>query len=301
VTPRMATDLELAVLLTTYERPKHLERSLASLALQRNMTGRFEVVVCDDGSRDHTSEVVRRFASAVDFPLSLTTHPHRGFRVALCRNDGVRATTAPYLLFSDSDCIFPPDHLADHLRARRPGVVRAGNCHWLTREDTERLDLPAVASGVYRDRVAQLDRLRMFHRWAKEKYYELVHHPSKPKLTGCNIGISRADLEAVNGFDEAFVGWGCEDDDLAFRLRKAGKRIVTALGYTFAYHMWHPTDPTAPTKWQHGPNVERLQVLDRPIRCRAGLIPAISVADCTSTDAAEDVNLRVPRASKHAA
>jgi GT2 family glycosyltransferase len=268
----MPTKLELAVILTTYQRPKHLERSLASLAIQRNMSGRFEVIVADDGSKDSTHRIVHKFAQTVDFPLQLMTHPHRGFRVALCRNDGVRASTAPYLLFSDSDCIFPPDHLQQHLSAQRPQVVRAGNCFRLDQESTERVDAAAIASGEYRHWVSREERQRLFQKWIKEQYYQLVRHPAKPKLTGCNIGISRQDLEAVNGFDETFVGWGCEDDDLAFRLRKAGMRIASALGYTHAYHMWHPTDPTHPGKWNDGPNVARLLHLDRPVKCPVGLV-----------------------------
>jgi GT2 family glycosyltransferase len=266
----MAPELELSVILTTFQRPKHLERSLASLALQRRMTGRFEVIVADDGSQDRTREVVSHLSTRVAFPLKFVTHPHRGFRVALCRNDGVRSSAAPYLLFSDSDCIFPPDHLEKHLLARRPGVVRAGNCLRFDREATERIDAASIASESYRNWVAREEHVRLFQKWVKEQYYQMTRHRTKPKLTGCNIGISRRDLEAVNGFDETFIGWGCEDDDLAFRLRRAGRRIASAVGYTLAYHMWHPTDPTTPRKWTDGPNVHRLQRLDRPIPMPSG-------------------------------
>jgi GT2 family glycosyltransferase len=275
----MPRELELSVILTTYQRPAHLERSLISLALQRGMEGRFEVVVADDGSQDRTTDVVARFQPKANFPLKLITHPHQGFRVALCRNDGVRASTAPYLLFSDSDCLFPPDHLAKHLLARRPRVVRAGNCLRLDQESTDRVDVAAIMSESYRRWVGRDERLRMFNKWIKEQYYQLRRHSTKPKVTGCNIGISRQDLEAVNGFDETFVGWGCEDDDLAFRLRKAGVRVASALGYTHAYHMWHPTDPTTPEKWTDGSNVARLQRLDRPVQCRAGLVTLDEAAD----------------------
>jgi glycosyltransferase involved in cell wall biosynthesis len=275
----MTSELELSVILTTYQRPAHLERSLVSLALQRGMAGRFEVIVADDGSQDRTAEVVARFQTKANFPLKLITHPHQGFRVARCRNDGVRASTAPYLLFSDSDCLFPPDHLAKHLLARRPRVVRAGNCLRLDRESTDRVDVAAIMSEAYRRWVSREERRRLFSKWIKEQFYQLRRHSTKPKVTGCNIGISRRDLESVNGFDEAFVGWGCEDDDLAFRLRKAGVRVASALGYTHAYHMWHPTDPTAPEKWTDGPNVARLQCLERPIKCRAGLVTLEDAAD----------------------
>ncbi|MCC7475013.1 MAG: glycosyltransferase [Pirellulales bacterium] len=268
----MANELELAIVLTTYHRPAHLVRSLRSLALQRGMNGRFEVIVADDGSRDRTPEIVREFARTVSFPVKFLTHEHQGFRVALCRNEGVRASTASYFLFSDSDCIFPEDHLQKHLLARRPLVVRAGDCIRFSREVTDRIDLAAIDSGAYRKWVPRADWWRLFEKRIKEQYYQLMRHTTKPKLTGYNIGISRVDLEAVNGFDESYVGWGCEDDDLAYRLRRAGRRIVSSLGYTHGFHLWHPTEPSRPARWNDGPNVGRLLAWERPIRCANGLV-----------------------------
>jgi hypothetical protein len=129
----------------------------------------------------------------------------------------------------------------------------------------------------------------------------MTRHRTKPKLTGCNIGISRCDLEAVNGFDETFIGWGCEDDDLAFRLRKSGRRIASAVGFTLAYHMWHPTDPTTPIKWTEGPNVRRLQRLDRPIQCKAGLISIAGTQHGGADGDAERPGRRSRQVSVHAA
>jgi GT2 family glycosyltransferase len=76
----------------------------------------------------------------------------------------------------------------------------------------------------------------------------------------------------VNGFDEEYVGWGCEDDDLGFRLRMAGRRIRTIAGSTQAYHLWHPTDPSCPATWSQGANVERFLHGKREVRCRRGLV-----------------------------
>jgi hypothetical protein len=78
-------------------------------------------------------------------------------------------------------------------------------------------------------------------------------------------------LEQVNGFDEQFRGWGCEDDDLAARLRLSGVRIATALGFTHGYHLWHPPHATTPQRWHDGPNVAYFQ---RPLvlaRCLEGI------------------------------
>src|SRR5215212_1755322 len=136
----MPSQLEISVILTTYQRPVHLERSLISLAHQRGMDGKFEVIVSDDGSTDHTKSLVTKFALLAPFPLHWVSHRHNGFRVSLCRNDGVRASSSPYFLFTDSDCIFPANHLKKHLAARRSGIIRAGDCIRLDKETTARVD-----------------------------------------------------------------------------------------------------------------------------------------------------------------
>jgi GT2 family glycosyltransferase len=269
----MPNEPELAVIITTYERPRHLERCLHCLSLQQGVAGKFEVIVADDGSNDRTENVVRNFASSVDFRVKWVTHPHLGFRAALCRNDGVRATNASYLLFADCDCLLPPDHLRQHLRARRPGVIRAGTCLRLDRDATDRIDRNAIDSGEYRRWVTRNERMHFWQQKLKNRYYEIVRHGKKPKLISNDFGIWRDDLEAINGFDESFVGWGCEDDDLAYRLRRAGRRIISALSYTHGYHMWHPPAPSRPAEWKDGANVRRLLSPVRPIQCANGLIP----------------------------
>ena len=63
----------------------------------------------------------------------------------------------------------------------------------------------------------------------------------------------------MNGYDENFEGWGCEDDDLRLRLRRAGVRIESILSRTHTYHLWHPTDATYPQSWRDGRNVAYLK------------------------------------------
>src|SRR3954466_2463566 len=92
---------EVAILVSSYQRPGHLRRALLSIAMQRDVDGKMEVVVTDDGSTDETPEMVREFAQTIDFPVRVTTHPHRAFQLARCRNEGVAPSTAPYILFSD--------------------------------------------------------------------------------------------------------------------------------------------------------------------------------------------------------
>jgi glycosyltransferase involved in cell wall biosynthesis len=267
----VASPLEISVVVSTYQRPRHLRRCLLSLAAQQDVAGQFEVIVVDDGSRDETADVVARFRGEVDFPVKFSTHPHDGFQLARCRNSGIRASVAPYLLFTDGDCIFPPDHLRRHLDARRPGLVRAGDCLRLDEATTERIDEEAVGSGRFLELIDARQQRSLRRTHIKSLGYQLVRHANRPKLIGWNMAVWREQLEQINGFDEQFRGWGCEDDDLAARLRLSGVRIATALGYTHGYHLWHPPHSTTPQRWHDGPNVAYFR---RPVvlaRCLEGI------------------------------
>jgi len=263
----------IAVLVSSFERPRHLIRTLHSIAAQRNVEGMFEVVVTDDGSEDETHDLVREFAAAVPFRVELTTHPHETYQLARCRNEGVRASSAPYLLFLDGDCLIPPDHLEHHLRQRREGVVFAGYCVLLDEQTTSHLDVPAIRSGDFLQHASKAELKKLARMDRKSRFYELIRHPTKPKLFGGNVGIHRSDYESINGYDEAFEGWGCEDDDLRIRLRQAGHRIRSILRWTRTYHLWHPPGKTTPSEWKAGNNVARLQRNSIPTKCEHGLFP----------------------------
>ncbi|MBM4005456.1 MAG: glycosyltransferase [Planctomycetes bacterium] len=263
---------EVAVLVSTYQRPRHLERCLLSIALQRGVAGRMEVVVADDGSTDETHELVRAFAATADFPVRMTTHPHASFQLARCRNEGVAAARAEYLIFLDGDCILPPDHVFQHLARRRDRVAYAGYCICLDRPTSERVTADAIRSGAFLRWGGWRERWKLAKLDWKSRFYYAMGHPMKPRLFGGNVGISRADYERVNGYDENFVGWGCEDDDMRIRLRRSGTRVASILRWTRTYHLWHPPTATAPMAWRAGSNVAYLTRPMRLTRCRNGLL-----------------------------
>ena len=262
---------EIALLLSTYQRPDHLRRALASIAMQQGVEGKMELVVTDDGSTDETPRIVEEFARRVPFSVGFTTHEHTTFRLSRCRNEGVRASAAPYILFLDGDCVLPSDHVHTHLARRKEATVMAGDFCRLDRPNSQRVTIETIRSGEYRQWAPpdELRRLRKQDRAAR--FYRLIRHPRKPKLFGNNVGIWREDFHRVNGYDENFQGWGCEDDDLRCRLHAAGVRIESILRHTFTYHLWHPTDVTAPATWKQGENVAYLLRKGRLTRCRNGL------------------------------
>jgi GT2 family glycosyltransferase len=265
-------DFEIAISVTTYQKPWHLRRALASIAGQQGIRSKFEVVVTDDGSTDETPEIVERFRRSVDFPVHFTTHPHAAFQVSKCRNAGARATTAPYLLFVDGDCVLPPDHVATHLACRRAGRAILGDCYRIERELSETLSEDGARYGEFLTWHVNGERERHARQHRKAQFYSFIRHTRKPKLVGNNFAVWRSDFERVNGFDENFCGWGQEDDDLGLRLRRSGIRLQSILRWTRSYHLWHPRDPSTTESWREGNNVPYFLRGSRLTRCRNGIV-----------------------------
>lgn len=280
---------DLAIIVTSYQMPWHVRRVLESIAVQRT-SRQIEVIVADDGSTDETPRVVREFAEQAAFRVQFITHPHTEFHAARCRNEGVRHSTAPHLLFTDGDCVLPHDHVEQHLRAARPGVVTCSYCVRLDHPVSQHVTLQAIRGGKFVQWAPreELSKLRQMH--YKSIGYSLIRHPTKPALRSTNFAMGRAEYERINGFDENFIGWGCEDDDFGRRLRAAGIRMSSILNRTCVYHLWHPPAPTRPQEWKQGGNVAYLQRDIRLTQCVSGLAAraprdlTVRLTDSTSSD-----------------
>jgi hypothetical protein len=75
------------------------------------------------------------------------------------------------------------------------------------------------------------------------------------RVRTCNLGVWMTDFRAVNGFDEAFEGWGFEDSDLAVRLINHGTRRKEGAFATGVLHLWHREND----RRFEGANWDRLQ------------------------------------------
>jgi glycosyltransferase involved in cell wall biosynthesis len=269
--PVPSQDPEISLIINTYMKPRHLGLVLDSIEHQEGVAGRFEVVVSDDGSTDATASLVHARAATAPYRLAFTTRPHDGFRLSRVRNDGARIACGKRLLFLDGDCMLPRDHVAVHLDRCREGVATGGDCGRLNESQSRGISGTSLNAKAVASLLPASERKALRARLRKWRWYALLRHPTKPRLVGNNICIHRRDFERVNGFDERFVGWGQEDDDITLRLRAAGVRLATVLDRTCSLHVWHPTDPTATTRWRDGSNVGYFLRRGRLTCCREGL------------------------------
>ena len=154
-------DPEVALIVSTYKRHYHLRRCLLAIPLRVGVNHGMEVVVTDDRSSNLTLDVVREFASSVNFPVRYTTHPHSGFQLARCRNEGVLSITAPYLIFLDGDLLIPADFVAMHLKHRLPATAVVGDSCWLDENTSQQITESEAFAGDYARWASESERRRI--------------------------------------------------------------------------------------------------------------------------------------------
>ncbi len=248
-----------SLIVTTYNRPDALGAVLAGLLAQDDRG--FELLVADDGSRDDTRALVEHVARDAPVRIAHVWQEDRGFRAGAARNRAAAQAKGQYLVFLDGDCVPRRDFVARHRRLAERGWMVAGNRILLSQSFTgEVLDgrLP-----IHRWDLAQWRAARA--RAAINRTAPLHHLPLGPlrkigsrrwqRVRTCNLGVWVDDFRAVNGFDEAFEGWGFEDSDLAVRLLNRGVRRKLGAFATGVLHLWHREHDRA----REGQNWQRLQ------------------------------------------
>ena len=116
--------------------------------------------------------------------------------------------------------MLPRNHVRIQLDKRRPGVVRLGDSIRLDRGPSASVSEEFAAHGRLTRLASIAERAHIKLRAAKSTFYNLRNHPDRPRLIANNVALWKRDYERVNGFDQSYVGWGAEDDDFGFRLRR---------------------------------------------------------------------------------
>lgn len=262
-----------SVVVTTCNAPDTL--ALVLLALARQETLPSEVIVADDGSDARTGECLETLASECAFRLVHVHQPDLGFRAARSRNNAIHVAREKFVAFLDQDTLPHRDWLGTHVSNVGPGCVGIGHVLDLSEAAMAGLAMPdAARRGTFETahgdvEINELAALhRKYARYARLRRWGLGI-PGKPKLRSSNFSAFREELMRVNGFDEEYVGWGQEDDDLGRRLYRAGTRPVVLVSDARVSHLPHPI--RHPRKWKEGPNVARFSRKDLPVRCARGL------------------------------
>lgn len=236
-----------------------------------------------------SAAVVRRGAATSPPPLRLVMRAHAGEpRLNQVRNNGLRALMESgagdrdLVVVIDGDMVLAPRAVARHrsLAADGADVVVPFRVN-VDEARTGRVDAaaflaepmswPAELTLSPADEAALASRDRRYRRQlVTRRLAPWLTKPHKPKLLGGHHAVRLSALKAVNGYDERFVGYGYDDDDLARRLHGLGAlRWAVAVRQIPAFHLWHPT--RAPARPTEAPGYARFACGDLPVRCERGL------------------------------
>jgi len=223
----MALSVQVALLITTYNRPDALNLVLESVSRQSRLPD--QVIICDDGSDSNTSEIAASWSNQL--PIRHAWSPDMNFRAALTRNLGILKSAADILIFLDGDCLLPPSFIEQHVKLVEPGHLVSGGRHLLNYKQTKSVLSRALALSAVFDNWKFSSWPLGFLRDLSPRNWESVRT--------CNLSLYREDALRIAGFDESYVGWGREDSDFVVRLIHSGVKIRSGRLAACVAHLYH--------------------------------------------------------------
>lgn len=260
--------MKTSLIISTYNREDALELVLKSVVHLKQYP--HEVIIADDGSGPKTAELIREYQNTFPIPLIHCHQEDKGFRLSHIRNKATAMSSGDHLIFIDGDMILHPYFVRDHQRHARDGVFIQGSRVLINKEST----LTAIAGGIHRFSPFSIGITNRFNAlcipllssiissWMSKQHHEGVR--------GCNMSFMKKDLIKVNGFNEAFIGWGREDSECVIRLLHSGVRRYNLRLGGVAYHLWHNEHVNSETLALNNQELARAIVENR-LRCIEGL------------------------------
>jgi glycosyltransferase involved in cell wall biosynthesis len=231
--------LRLSVIVTTYNNPSFLKKVLEGFFIQTRPPD--EVLVADDGSGKDTRQLIEEFARKASFPVVHVWQEDKGFRLARIRNQAIEKSSGDYIIVLDGDCVINRYFVADHEFLAEKGCFIQGKRVLVKKGAVSSFDCHFANSFTKLLRMALTGSLSNIHHLIRLPVSFTMKDRKLKGIKGCNMSFFRKDIEAVNGYNENFVGWGNEDSELACRFFKYGLTKKVHLFMAVCFHLWHTT------------------------------------------------------------
>jgi glycosyltransferase involved in cell wall biosynthesis len=203
--PRTADRALVSIVICTLNRAEHLESCL--LQLRRQRYPRFEVIVVNGPSTDHTDEVLQRFEGEI----KVRRNPHAN--LCISRNLGIAAAAGEIVAFLDDDSFAHPDWLREALAAfDDPFTAAVGGLSYRLRDEEVEF-----ANGVLSE---------VAYPWPIQPAPGSHHDGADGSwntATGNNCLFRREALLRVGGFDERFP-YAHDESNVVMKMARRGMR-----------------------------------------------------------------------------
>jgi glycosyltransferase involved in cell wall biosynthesis len=207
-------EFDVEVLLPVHNEAETIEQTIREIYEELSRHARIRFIMCEDGSRDNTQEVLTKLSHEIPMQL-IMSKARKGYSRAV--RDGMEAQESPYLLCLDSDGQCDPKDFAKFWEERDSADVVIG---WrVNRQDTF---LRKTLSGV-------------FHFIYQRAFHVPIHDPSCPYMLASKEVIKKlvGELgEMQQGFWWEFVarvhrrGFTMKELPVNHRLRAGGTTQV---------------------------------------------------------------------------
>jgi O-antigen biosynthesis protein len=168
----------------------------------------YEIIFVDDGSTDHTQEILKQFPSVIN--IRQTNHG-----LSYARNIGMNAATGDVVVYTDSDCEADEDWLYYFCLALvRSGFGGMGGPNLIPDEGSWIADCVGLSPGG--------------------PTHVMIDDRTAEHVPGCNMGFWTHVIRSVQGFDPQFRKAG-DDVDAIWRVQNMGY----AIGFSPAAQVWH--------------------------------------------------------------
>ena len=233
--------MKTAIIVSTYNRPQALYVCLESIRRQTRLPD--EVIIADDGSTKETYDVIKKIAKDFPVPVKHIWQPDEGFQLAKIRNKSVAASSSDFIIQIDGDVVLHPEYVADFISVAREGYCVLGSRVSLNQELSSRIEEEKYMPKIYpwTKGIIQKPFRSLYFKFGRSlsKSSFLINKHNKSQGYGCSMAFWKKDFIDINGYDERFVGWGCEDRDFLMRLGRKGILNHKLMFIGIVYHLWH--------------------------------------------------------------
>lgn len=253
--------MKFGVIITTYNSPDWLEKVLWGYENQTDPD--FEVIIADDGSGEATEAIIDKFRQRNKLTLLHIWHKDKGFRKTEILNKAIQATACGYLMFTDGDCIPRNDTIAVHKRHARKGRFCSAGYFKLTLPVSQLITEDDIQSGSVFDAQWLMNKgqpknskfIKLTATGFKQKLLNIIT-PTKATWNGANSSAFKADILAVNGFDER-MQYGGLDRELGERMENKGIKGMQIRYSTICLHLDHKRGYAAPEIWEKNKKIRQ--------------------------------------------
>lgn len=232
--------MRASVIISYYKNLPNLELLLMALQ-QQTALGSFEVIIAEDDNIIKTVEFLSRLTIPVSFPIKHVSQPDNGFQKCKILNKAILSATTDFLIFLDGDCIPQKKLVAQYISHKKYGRVLYGRRVMLSQKFSTKV--------LLKKDIGLLNMVTLLISGGK-RTEEGLYLPFLPqsiikkgtgRLLGCNMGLYKDDLLAINGFDEDYTApGGGEDSDIEWRLQTLPHVNFYSMKFkAIVFHLWH--------------------------------------------------------------